>query len=268
MEEIQDKKMIIRIGRNTLSFTVPDPTDKEHPFNHEPYVVKGGISMAANLREALKTARLAAEQVRRVQVMVDTPAMLVPIEQFEEQDIDDLYSYTFAPSPEPRRMLFNVLLDLKAVCIFPVNKDLYGVVSDRYDNVQFIHAMAPVWRHLHQRSFTGHFNKLYACFQAGKVHLFVFQQNRFRFCNVFDASHARDALYFIIYVWKQLRLDALHDELHMVGDIPEQEQLTDELKQYLEKVYVVNPVADFHLPTAAVVKGMPYDLLTLIVKGR
>ena len=160
MEEIQDKKMIIRIGRNTLSFTVPDPTDKEHPFNHEPYVVKGGISMAANLREALKTARLAAEQVRRVQVMVDTPAMLVPIEQFEEQDIDDLYSYTFAPSPEPRRMLFNVLPDLKAVCIFPVNKDLYGVVSDRYDNVQFIHAMAPVWRHLHQRSFTGHFNKL------------------------------------------------------------------------------------------------------------
>ena len=66
MEDIQDKKMIIRIGRSTLSFTIPDPTDKEHPFNYEPYVVKGGISMAANLREALKTARLTSVAVRRV----------------------------------------------------------------------------------------------------------------------------------------------------------------------------------------------------------
>ena len=268
MEDIQDKKMIIRIGRSTLSFTIPDPTDKEHPFNYEPYVVKGGISMAANLREALKTARLTSVAVRRVQVMIDTPAMLVPIEQFEEQNIDELYNYTFAPSTEPRKILFNVLPDLKAVCIFPINKDLYGVIIDRYDNTLFMHTMTPVWRHLHQRSFTGHFNKLYACFQAGKVHLFAFQQNRFRFCNVFDASHSRDALYFIIYVWKQLRLNAMHDELHMAGDIPEQEQLTEELKQYLEKVYVVNPAADFQLSPANIIKGMPYDLMTLIVKGR
>ena len=135
MEEIQNRKLIMRIGRNTLSFTLPDPADKEQPIHYEPYVVKGGISMAANLREALKTATLPSADVKRVQVVLDTPSMLVPIEQFEEEDINDLYSYTFSPTQEPRRVLFNVLPDLKTVCLFPINKDLYGVINDRYADV-------------------------------------------------------------------------------------------------------------------------------------
>ena len=268
MEEIQNRKLIIRIGRNTLSFTLPDPADKEQPLRHEPYVVKGGISMAANLREALKTATLPSENVKRVQVVIDTPSMLVPIEQFEEETINDLYTFTFAPSQEPRKILFNVLPDLKAVCLFPINKDLYGVINDRYDDVQFIHALAPIWRHMHQRSFTGHFNKLYASFLGRQLCLFAFQQNRFKFCNTFDASHAQDALYFIMYVWKQLRMDAFRDELHLSGEVPEEKQLMQELKQYLQKVYLSNPAAEFNQAPATKVKGMPYDLMTLIVKGR
>ena len=108
MEEIQNKKLIMRIGRSSLSFTIPDPADKERPLRFEPYVVKGGISMAANLREALKTATLPSADFRRVQVVLDTPSMLVPIEQFEEDAMNDLYAYTFASSQEPRRMLFKV----------------------------------------------------------------------------------------------------------------------------------------------------------------
>ncbi len=268
MQEIQNKKMIIRIGRNTLSFTMLDPTNQDRPFIYEPYVVKGGISMAANLREAFKTADLAAIPTRRVQVLLDTLPMLVPIEQFEEENINDLYNYTFAPSQELQRMLFNVLPDLKAVCVFPINKDLHMVINDHYEDAQFVHMMTPVWRHLYQRSFTGHYNKLYACFQAGQLYLFAFQQNRFRYCNTFEVSHANDALYFTAYIWKQIRLDTSHDELHLVGDIPEQEHLLQELRQFVQKVYVVNPAVDFNQAPATTVKGMPYDLMTLITKGR
>lgn len=268
MEEILNKKLIMRIGRNTLSFTLPDPADKEQPLRYEPYVVKGGISMAANLREALKTASLPSADVKRVQVVLDTPSMLVPIEQFEEDTINDLYAYTFAPSQELKKILFNVLPDLKAVCIFPISKDLYGVINDRFDNVQFIHALIPVWRYQHQRSFTGHYNKLYATFLGGQLYLSAFQQNRFKFCNTFDASHVHDALYYIVHVWKQLRMDALHDELHLSGDLPAEEQLLQELKKYLQKVYISKPATEFNQAPATKIKGLPYDLMTLIVKGR
>ena len=89
------RKMTIRIGRNSLSFTMFDAANTEQPVAFEPYIVKGGISMAANLREAFKTADLMATDTRRVQVMLDTPSTLVPIEQFEEEDLEPLFNHVF-----------------------------------------------------------------------------------------------------------------------------------------------------------------------------
>lgn len=262
------RKMTIHIGRTTLSFTLLDATNRERPVVYEPYVVKGGVSMAANLREAFKTADLMAADTRRVQVVLDTPSMQIPVEQFEEEEAEALFNYSFPAGQEPRAVLYNVLPDLKSVCLFAINKDLRGVITDQFDDVTFIHAMAPVWRHLHQRSFTGHRNKLYGCFHGGRLDIFSFQQNRFKFCNSFEADHENDALYFLLYVWKQLRLEPQHDELHLVGDIPQQQWLTQELKRYLQNAYVLNPGADLAEAPATKVKGMPYDLMTLLTKGR
>ena len=93
-------------------------------------------------------------------------------------------------------------------------------------------------------------------------------QNRFKFCNSFDASRAHDSLYFLLYVWKQLQLEPEHDELHIVGDIPEQEWLVSELKNFLRNAYVINPIADFNRHPITAIKSMPYDLQTLYIKGR
>ena len=268
MEDILQRKLIIRIGKNTLSFTMPNPADKERPFLYEPYTVKMGISMAANLREAFKTADLTAIDTRRVQVVVDSPSMLVPIEQFDEEDITVIFNHTFPPTQEQRVVRFNVLPSLKTVCLFAVNKDLSGVLQDRFDDLQFIHAMTPVWRYLHQRSFTGHRNKLYGYFHGKQLDIFSFQQNRFKFCNSFQVTQMHDALYFLLYVWKQLHLEAEHDEMHIVGDFPEQALLLEELKRYLQKAYVINPAADFQQAPATRITGMPYDLITLLTKGK
>lgn len=262
------RKMTIRIGRNTLSFSMTDPTDTERPLIHEPYIVKGGISMAANVREAFKTADLMSVDTRKVQVLTDTPSLLVPIEQFEESDMETIFNHSFPASMEQRTVFYNVLPDLKCVCIFSMNKDLHNVLCDRFDDVQLIQATTPVWRYLHQRSFTGHRSKLYGYFHEKQLDIFGFQQNRFKFCNSFEASHAHDALYFLLYVWRQLRLEAEHDEMHIVGDIPEQPWLLQELKRYLQKAFIINPSADFREAPAAKITNMPFDLMTLLVKGR
>ena len=63
-------------------------------------------------------------------------------------------------------------------------------------------------------------------------------------------------------------MDTLHDELHLSGDFPDEERLLQELKKYLQKVYVSKPATEFNKALVTMVKGMPYDLMTLIVKGR
>ena len=266
-QNIAKGRLTIRVGKNTLSFSMTDATNMEQPVVFEPYVVKSGVSMAANLREAFKTTDILAKDIRRVQVLVDSKALIVPVERFEESDAETLYYHSY-PQNQKDSIVYNVLPDQNAVAIFCINKDLRMVINDHFDDVKIIHVMAPMWRYLHQRSFTGHRNKLYGYFHDKQVDIFSFQQNRFKFCNAFETSRAHDSLYFLLYVWKQLNLQPEHDEMHLVGDIPEKEWLMQELRQYVQKAYSINPTAEFNRAPATQFNKMPFDLMTLLTKGR
>lgn len=259
------QRITIRIGRNTLAFAMPQ--ESEQDIVYEPFVVKSGISMAANLREAFKQSDLLMQAPQKVRVSIDTDVLLTPIETFNEKDIETLYRHAF-PQLEHDLVYYNVLPDLNAVAIFSMNKDLRLVVDDHFQDVRLVTAISPVWRHLHRRSFTGSRQKLYAYFHEKRLEVFCFQQNRFRFCNAYDASRPKDAVYYILFIWNELQYNAEFDELHLVGEIPDEENVLAELRTYLENVYMINPVADFNEHHATHIKGMPYDLLTLFVKGR
>lgn len=282
-------KLIIRISRTSMSFTTVNADNPEHPVTYQPYVVKAGISMAANMREALRTVLLLSNdtQGQRVMVMVDAPVLMVPIDLYEEQEKETLYYHAF-PDHSPLRsdnglrntdsgfnaqrspltVLSYVLPNLSCVALYTINRDLKQVLDERFPQASYVCVSAPVWNQLHQRSFTGVRSKLFGYFHDQRLEIISFQQNRFKFYNTFDAQRRADSLYFLLYVWRQLNLQQEHDELHLVGDVPEQDALIDELRQYLKRAYVINPAADYNRSPVTKVVGMPYDLMTLIVKGR
>ena len=274
---IQGKRRIfIRIGQHHLSFSTIDAEDTENPIAYEPYVVKSNMSIAANLREALKGAGLKQMGIIKAMVMTDAEVLLVPVELFEEQKMAEMYFHSF-PGKTQEQVLYNVLPDLNTVAVFSINKDLKLVLDDNFAEVKTAVIMSPVWRHLHRRSFSGARNKLYGYFHDQSLEVFSFHQNRFKFHNRFETHREHDALYFLLYVWKQLALSSEHDELHLVGNIfvydtqadrDKQKWLTDELRRYLHNVYVINPSAEFNRAPATKIKGMPFDLMTLFTKGR
>jgi hypothetical protein len=263
--ENKKERIVIRLGQHHLSFSSVDPTETENPITYEPYVVKSGMSMAANLREALKGAALQESGIRKVLAMIDAKILLVPVEQFEESKITQMYNHSFPQKQQQDSVFFNVLPDLNAVAVFALNKDMKMVLDDNFAEVKLMTALTPVWKYLHRRSFTGVRNKLYGYLHDQKLDIFAFHQNRFKFYNQFDVTRQQDALYFLLYVWKQLLLSAEQDELHLVGDT---EGLVDELRKYLLNVYAINPSADFNRAPATKIKGMPFDLITLFTKGR
>lgn len=262
-----NQRLTMRFSSNSLSFSTAYINNGEQQIRFEPYTVKSGISMAANLREALKTAELPQEGFRKALVMTDTPVLIIPLDMFNEADCATMYAHSY-PSLAGDKVLYSVLPDLSAVSVFSINKDLKLVVDDNFQDVKHAHAVSPVWYYLHQRSYIGSRNKLYGYFHDKKLEIFSFSNKRFKFCNSFDVSHINDALYFLLYVWKQLMLQPEYDEMHIVGDIPDKNILLDELKRYLQRAYVINPTADFNRAPATQISNMPYDLMALYVKGR
>lgn len=262
-----NERLIIRLSRTHISFTMVDAGNTGQPVTYAPYDVNNSISMSANLREAFRMEPLLGRSYQRITVMTDSRVLLVPIDLFEEQEKETLYHHSY-PTQKHAVIASEVMPSLNCIALFAIDKDVKTVIDDHFPQAQYMCCMTPVWRHLHQRSFTGVRNKLFGYFHDQHLEVFSFQQNRFKFCNTFDAQRMHDSLYFLLYVWKQLNLQQEHDELHLAGNIPHQEELLEELRRYLKRAYVVNPTADFNRSPVTQIAGMPYDLMTMIVKGR
>lgn len=252
------KRLTIRISSDHLSFSASNASGSD--VTYDPYTVKNGISMAANMREALKTSQLLEKEYERVTVMIDSPVLLVPASYFTETEHEIMYSHSF-PSQSADKVLYNILPEFNAVAIYSINKDLKLVIDDKFPKARFTPSSAIVWRHLQHRSHSGVRNKLFAYFHDKKLEVVSFSQRRFKFFNTFDANGVNDSLYFILYIWKQLMLNPEHDEVQLVGEIPFQETLMEELEKYLNRVSVIN--AD-HGDTP--IMHMPYDLAILFSK--
>lgn len=261
---LRKPRLTIRIGVNTLSFSALD-SENAGKIVFEPYTVRSGISMAANLREAFKKIDLLNNGWQRAMVLLDTPVLMIPSEQFGDDDPALLYHHTIS-GHEQDVILSTVLPSLNAVAVYPVNKDLKLVIDDHFSDVRFSHVCVPVWNHLYRRSFTGVRMKLYAYFHDKKLNVFSFRQNRFRFVNSFETALAPDAIYFILNVWKQLAFDNKRDELHLVGSLPDKEELVTELRSFIRNVYVINPKAEYNRAPITEIPYLPYDLITYFAK--
>ncbi len=262
----KNQPMTIRVGRGTLSFCLNFGAGDTDFF---PYVVKSGVSMAANLREAFKTSDFLMQLPERATIMVDSDVLLVPISLFDESEVGDLFAHAF-PDREHEFVFYEVVDDLKVVAVSSINKDLRTVIEDHFQNITFRMAMLPVWRYLQRRAFSGKGQKLFGYVHERRLDLFSFQQNRFNFFNSFDIRHTYDACYFLLYVWNQLHLQATKDELVLVGDlfqvdtptnVEERSQVLAQLRRFLQKITVIDPSEDFGPGP----KGMPYDLQTLFL---
>ena len=259
-------RLVIRMGNKTMSFSVADAA-AEKQIHYEPFTVRSGISMAANLREAFHSAELLNKGYDRVLVMIDAPVLLIPIEEFDKDTVEVLYHHAIT-GHDGEVVLHYVLPSLNAVVVFSVNKDLKLVVDDHFADAKWMVVSTPVWNHLHQRSFTGNRRKMYAYFHDKRMDIVAFDKNRFKFCNSYEVDKYMDAVYFLLYVWKQLALDSQKDELHLAGTLLDKDSLTAELRKYVQNVYVINPTADFNRAPITQLKGLPYDVMTYFVKGR
>lgn len=257
------ERLIIRISPGSLSFT----TTGAGQVNYERYALKSSISIAANMREALRNTAVLDADYQHVAVMVDSPVLMMPADLYNKDEQEELYGHTFTRL-EGMTVVSYVLPSLNAVALFTIHRDLRQVLTERFNNLSLIPAVAPVWNHMHQKSFTGVHQKLYGYFHDHHVEVFSFQQNRFKFCNSYSIGNdPNDALYYLLSAWKQLGMEPREDELHLCGNLPEREQLTEEARRYVKRVFITNPSGEFNRASVTQIEGMPYDLMLFILKN-
>jgi hypothetical protein len=128
-------KLIITID-NTAIVLQTDSADGA--AEREVYNLNSGISIAANLRQALSVCALLRNPrlYDRVTVVVDTPTMLIPEDEYTSGSATLLYRNAFSMSPADE-VQTSPLDTLGVVLAFAVNKDLHFVLNENFRYVCF-----------------------------------------------------------------------------------------------------------------------------------
>ncbi len=255
---VATQQFIIRITDDSLAFAVRHSGDT--PVTFEPYEMKKGMSVAANLREAFRDVEVLRNAGQRATVLVDSPVMLVPTEEYRAEEVEEQYGFVY-PKQEGVVTAVTVLPSLGSVAVYTVSKDLRTVLGDHFAEVRVMPLMAQMWEFLVQRSFGGTNKKLYAYFHDGAMEVCSFARNRFLFSNRFSVADSHDALYFLLGVWRHIGAKAMVDDLFLLGDIPSREALVGDAKKFLYRVYCINPTADFNRADFTQVDNMPFDTM-------
>ncbi len=251
---------IIRATERSLSFAFKK--DNAADIAYETYETRKGISIAANLREAFRTSDLLRMAGLRVTVLIDSPVLLMPVNEYDEKLAEEQYHYVF-PSQEGSLVVKHVLPSFKDVAVFSLSKDLNTVLTDHFEHIRIEPLMARLWEYLLQRSYGSNNKQLYAYFHENKMEVCSFTHNRFVFSNSFEVKDTHDALYFLLGVWKQIGGKAMTDDLFLAGKIPNREVLTNDAQEFLRRVYYINPSADFNRASFTQVENMPFDTMMM-----
>ncbi len=235
---MERERFVIRVTDHTLTFALSQ--DGAQTIDHETYPVNAGMSLSTNLREAFKTSRLLTSAHNGVIVSLDSPVLLVPQDDFREEDAAQAYLYAY-PETENAVCHHMELPMTGAVAIFAINKDLIVVLQDHYERVTIVPTMGKLWTELSRQDQHSDIKTLHAYFYENKMNLCMFHHRRFAFMNTFRVDSVQDAIYYILGVWQQLNAKSQTDHLVLLGAVPNAESTLAQLHKYINHVDVETP---------------------------
>lgn len=192
-----------------------------------------GVSVAANMREALKEYDASADEVV---VYVDTPVVLMLENQLEEENPEQLYKLTVTNEGEEIVVLKNEFSEFNVSVLFSVSKDLMTVIEDNFQQFEIKHILTEKFGEAKVSDYKE--KTLYAFFYDKTMYAYAFKQGRLAFFNEFEANEAQNCVFLLLSVYKQLNYSQLKDEIILEGDVAFKDELKDLLSEFVKNVTV------------------------------
>lgn len=248
----------IRTSANSLAFALRNG-ERDTDIVYEPYPTKPGMALAANLRQAFADSPLLAMGHKRAVVLVDTPAMLIPTEEFDEQTAPRLY-HLVNTRHEADDVACTELPELNAVAAYAVGRDLQVVLRDHFSDVSITPLMLHVWGRFFAESHDTLHRRLFCYMHDGKIDLTAFRRDRFCFSSSFAVTLAEDAVYFVLNAWKQLAMRQDADILVVAGTMPGKDKMLGELGKFISNIVRLDDNATDGGEQHAHQVELPFDL--------
>ena len=261
--------LYIRISKDRIVFARYDRI-KDSTLNFSTFPVNGSISLNANMLQALKRQPLAKGDFSQVFACIDCPVTLVPLNEFDDEEMETIYLYNLPDSAKGRKRVFYDMLPMQnAVMLGCIEKDLEHVLHEAFPYITLHSTQMPML--LHWSSLckpTEKAGKVFVNIQEDKMTLAAFREGNISLLNSFDGTQeTMNALYYLMNFLQQWNIQPTVDEIYLTGIHPLNTALLDHLRKYYPNTFALKMEKDFIRYVATLAHELPYDMIALLLKA-
>jgi hypothetical protein len=205
-------------------------------------------TLAASLRQALPPDTLLRLHYRRIKLALATPRYsLVPAQWFDPANAA-AYLQPVAPLLPNEDVRYQYLRPLDAYAVYPLPLDALEYLSSFFTQAACVHWASGLLLAAQQPSLLTGKPYLQVCFLGRMMHLALFDKGKLLYHNIFEYLSARDALYYVLLVYDQLKLHPERQGVFLCGEVVPDSDIYRELVKYIRQVDFVSRPTYYRFP--------------------
>lgn len=236
--------LCIRISTEHFTYALYNAS-KDPAFYYLNYPTDYKISLTANLRSIAQECECTHHTFQQTQILLaNVPFCIIPTEIFKTELSECLF-HGCMPEENNQTILHLNLPKCNVEMLYGIDKTFYQQLQELYPDAHIYPAAYPIMEYLHERSLLNERKKIYVYIHERKMDIYVFENGQFLLYNTFHYTQNDDAMYYILYIWKQLGLDQEKDELYFIGNILHKEYMQENLHRFIKQISFIYPTAEF-----------------------
>lgn len=199
---------------------------------------------------------------KQIRILVQTPIYtLIPKTIFDEKESRNFLSFNFVHAE--KYPLTDELNEQQAVLAYGMDNEIYEFCSRSFIHPRFIHTLTPLISYWGKENNTDSSRRMYAVWEKKDLHILCFQGRDLLLVNSFTAGLPEDAMYYILYAWRQAGMEQEKDHLYLWGEAGMRMHLTEILRVYLRHIEPTAPSTEAYLKGGEIAQA-PMDLIALL----
>ncbi|MBK3518451.1 DUF3822 family protein [Carboxylicivirga marina] len=236
----------IRSSSGGLSFCVLDPVTNT-------YIAFANIPFSDHSKDNIKTQEVLLKEellqlpYKKVFFLYEsTKNTLVPSALYDPTKLSELYKFNHSESEEPYELVSQKIKMADAWNIFSIPQFMYHLVKTQFENVQFYQHYSPfvegclIASQLKKQEVVMHIGVHNTFFD-----LLIIKDRKMALCNSYAYDNINDFLYFVLFTFEQLKLEADSTNVLLHGLPDKQKEIFKELKNYIRQTKLTSPTPHF-----------------------
>jgi hypothetical protein len=256
--------MSIRLRPGGLSFSAYNPYEtKSYIFRDVNF--DRNIPYSTSLKEIFFENECLVWPYKRTYVLSVTPHYtLIPAGLFSEKQKNEWLAFNF--TSQEKRTLSDSMEKEEVKIVYDMEEEVYEFCSRSLTNPVFVNYLTPQLLVFQKQSLVEKSGHMFVVVRENSVDISCFSEGNLHFVNSFTFDRPDDIIYYTLYIWRQMAMDQLHDQLSLAGDNSLCGKLTQSLQVYLQHVKPIEIPSEAYLMGGEILQA-PMDLILLPVCG-